>query len=58
MKTKMAVYNACAISTLVVFMGVSTGPKSVRLKDRDYDVTAYIFIILSLTCTPKSVMGR
>ena len=39
-------------------MGVSTGPKSVRLKDRDYDVTAYIFLILSLTCTPKSVMGR
>ena len=33
-------------------------PKSVRLKDRDYDVTAHIFLILSLTCTPKSVMGR
>ena len=23
------------------------------LKDRDYDVTAHIFLILSLTCTPK-----
>ena len=39
-------------------MGRRSAPKSVRLKDRDYDVTAYIFLILSLTCTPKSVMGR
>ena len=43
---------------LVVCMGRRSAPKSARLKDRDYDVTAYIFLILSLTCTPKSVMGR
>ena len=45
-------------SLLVVIMWLSSAPKSVRLKDRDYDVTAHIFLILSLTCTPKSVMGR
>ena len=27
------------------------------LKDRDYDVTAHIFLILSLTCTPQIHQG-
>ena len=45
-------------TTSVVTMWRIRVPKSVRLKDRDYDVTAHIFLILSLTCTPKSVMGR
>ena len=42
----------------VVSWGVSSSPKSTMLKDRDYDVTAHIFLILSLTCTPKSTRGR
>ena len=51
-------YTRSEKKTVVVSMGRIRDPKSVRLKDRDYDVTAYIFLILSLTCTPKSVMGR
>ena len=39
--------------TLVVIMWLTTSSISVRLKDRDYDVTAHIFLILSLTLTPN-----
>ena len=39
---------------LVVYMGVSTGAYSAMLKDRDYDVTAHIFLILSLTLTQNA----
>ena len=35
-----------------------TSPKCTRLKDRDYDVTPRIILILSLTCTPKCTRGR
>ena len=45
-------------STSVVIMCWTSAPKSTMLKDRDYDVTAHIFLILSLTCTPKSTRGR
>ena len=38
---------------VVVCMGRRTTSISVRLKDRDYDVTAHIFLILSLTLTPN-----
>ena len=33
-------------------------PKCTMLKDRDCDVTPYIILILSLTCTPKCTRGR
>ena len=41
----------------VVCMGVSPVSKCTMLKDRDYDVTAHIFLILSLTCTSKCTRG-
>ena len=43
---------------LVVSMIGRTSPKCTRLKDRDYDVTPRIILILSLTCTPKCTRGR
>ena len=42
----------------VVCWGVSTSPNSGRGGCGIYDFTAHIFLILSLTCTPKSVTGR
>ena len=35
-------------------MGVSSATYSAMLKDRDYDVTAHIFLILSLTLTQNA----
>ena len=42
----------------VVIMWWRSAPKCTRLKDRDYDVTPRIILILSLTCTPKCTRGR
>ena len=38
-------------------IGMTTS-KCTTLKDRDYDVTPYIILILSLTCTSKCTRGR
>ena len=38
-------------------MGVSTGTYSAMLKDRDYDVTPHIILILSLTLTQNARGG-
>ena len=38
-------------------MGVSSATYSAMLKDRDYDVTAHIFLILSLTLTQNARGG-
>ena len=46
----------CAMQ--VVYMGVSTGTYSAMLKDRDYDVTPHIILILSLTLTQNARGGR
>ena len=39
---------------LVVCWGRTTSTYSAMLKDRDYDVTAHIFLILSLTLTQNA----
>ena len=39
-------------------MGVSTGTYRAMLKDRDYDVTPHIILILSLTLTQNGRGGR
>ena len=39
---------------LVVCMRRIRDPKCTRLKDRDYDVTPHIILILLLTCTPNA----
>ena len=44
--------------TSVVIMWWRSAPKCTRLKDRDYDVTPRIILILSLTCTPICTRGR
>ena len=46
------------LHTGVVIMWWRSAPKCTRLKDRDYDVTPRIILILSLTCTPKCTRGR
>ena len=42
---------------LVVYMLFTLAPKCTMLKDRDYDVTPHIILILSFTCTPKCTRG-
>ena len=57
----IAIDISLAIATkdiLVVCMGVSSATYSAMLKDRDYDVTAHIFLILSLTLTQNARGGR
>ena len=39
---------------VVVYMGVSPDTYSAMLKDRDYDVTPHIILILSLTLTQNA----
>ena len=43
---------------LVVIMWWMTSPYSAMLKDRDYDVTPHIILILSLTLTQNARGGR
>ena len=45
--------RALVAITTVVCMCWRTSTISVRLKDRDYDVTPHIILILSLTCAPN-----
>ena len=42
----------------VVCMGGKRGTYSAMLKDRDYDVTPHIILILSLTLTQNARGGR
>ena len=55
---RLGVFRDAYKPTLVVIMCGRTLTYSAMLKDRDYDVTAHIFLILSLTLTQNARGGR
>ena len=54
----MGVCGSTVVPPLVVCMGGKRGTYSAMLKDRDYDVTPHIILILSLTLTQNARGGR